>query len=657
MTTVSGGEILNVSSGQVESGDDILSGGTINVLSGGTASQTQVTDGANLNVSSGGVTVSSVVSGAVTRPNETIFNGGVASGTEVDFFGVQLLLGGTANNTTVSYGGLQIVSSGTTTGTTIISGGSQYLYGTASGTTVIGDAAGDTTTQDVHSGGTAFDTTLSSSGSQFIRAGAAAINTVISSGGFVVLAGTATGTVIESGGKEYVDPYGVDISGTINDGGTQYVSGVSYAQGLASATTINDSGLQFISSGGAASGVIVSGGEQDVYASGSATGTTVYAGAQVVNSGGFTSGTLLRGGNEYVSSGGTASGTVVFGGGTNVASSGGIEISPVISGGTLELAAGAVLSGPVTFGGPTGTLQVDATSLPTNTVSGFVPGDVIDLAGVGFDSNGTATLTSGNVLQISENSQVYQLQLDPSASFSSEEFVLSSDGSGGSDLRVVNVVHVPRTVIESDGSTDLDQVGGNYYLYAHGTATGPEVQYEGTPITTGQFSNWTPIGAERTAGGYEIAWKNASTGQYTVLHTDSNGNHANRIGNFRTVSGKSVVLELVEPSFHQDLNGDGTIGFNSLSFSGTVAGMSGQDTIGTADVNLAPVQQPNNSGTSSGGPLTVADATHSANIALLGKYLASTFVASHDGYGGTTILDPALASSYQHTVLTQPQHA
>jgi hypothetical protein len=43
------------------------------------------------------------------------------------------------------------------------------------------------------------------------------------------------------------------------------------------------------------------------------------------------------------------------------------------------------------------------------------------------------------------------------------------------------------------------------------------------------------------------------------------------------------------------------------------------------------------------GTLTVTDGSHTANIALLGNYLASTFVASSDGHGGTNVVDPAAA--------------
>jgi hypothetical protein len=84
--------------------------------------------------------------------------------------------------------------------------------------------------------------------------------------------------------------------------------------------------------------------------------------------------------------------------------------------------------------------------------------------------------------------------------------------------------------------------------------------------------------------------------------------------------------------------------------------MADQDTLDLRDINPATVQTPTYSGTSSGGTLTVTDGTHSANIALLGNYLASTFVASSDGHGGTAIVDPLLIASSQQTLLTQPHH-
>ena len=45
-----------------------------------------------------------------------------------------------------------------------------------------------------------------------------------------------------------------------------------------------------------------------------------------------------------------------------------------------------------------------------------------------------------------------------------------------------------------------------------------------------QFGTWTPIGAVQVdGGGYDVAWKNTGTDQYTVWSTDSNGNYLSNI--------------------------------------------------------------------------------------------------------------------------------
>ncbi len=118
-------------------------------------------------------------------------------------------------------------------------------------------------------------------------------------------------------------------------------------------------------------------------------------------------------------------------------------------------------------------------------------------------------------------------------------------------------IPAPTTVIESFGQTSLTEVSDDYFLDSVSTGTGPEVMYGGAPLTVGEFA-WTPIGAEQTSTGYEIALKNAATGQYTVWITDSSGNvTTDTIG---SVSGTSTTLENLETSFHQDLNNDGVIG-------------------------------------------------------------------------------------------------
>jgi hypothetical protein len=79
------------------------------------------------------------------------------------------------------------------------------------------------------------------------------------------------------------------------------------------------------------------------------------------------------------------------------------------------------------------------------------------------------------------------------------------------------------------------------------------------------------------------------------------------------------------------------------------------DTLDLRDINFASVQTPTYlNGTSSGGTLHVTDGTHTANIALLGNYLASTFTPSSDSHGGTNIVDPEMLGGVQP--LVTPPH-
>ena len=81
-------------------------------------------------------------------------------------------------------------------------------------------------------------------------------------------------------------------------------------------------------------------------------------------------------------------------------------------------------------------------------------------------------------------------------------------------------------------------------------------------MVAGQFGGWTPIGAEQTASGYQVAWKVTGADQYEVWTTDSNGNF---ISTSAVLSGSSSALQSFETSFHQDLNGDGAIGTSAAS--------------------------------------------------------------------------------------------
>jgi hypothetical protein len=86
----------------------------------------------------------------------------------------------------------------------------------------------------------------------------------------------------------------------------------------------------------------------------------------------------------------------------------------------------------------------------------------------------------------------------------------------------------------------------------------------------------------------------------------------------------------------------------SPAFASTVGGLAGQDqpTLGYSE----------NSGNSGGAAPTVVNNVNTANIALLGSYMASSFVTSSDGNGATPISEAAQITA-QTTPLAQPHAA
>ena len=279
------------------------------------------------------------------------------------------------------------------------------------------------------------------------------------------------------------------------------------------------------------------------------------------------------------------------------------------------------------------------------------------------DSNGNYT---GNLIGTVSGSSAALEALEPS-------FQQDLNGDG--------VIGVPTTVIEALGSTSLVAVGGNFYLDNISSGTGPVLKFGGSPVTAGQLGVWAPLGVEAISGGYDVAFKIASTDQYTVWSTDSNGNYTgNLIG---TVSGSSAALEALEPSFHQDMNGDGVIGVpsaavaftsfqsvggESATFDGTtldlktpstftgriigfagVGSAAGSDQIDLRGMNSNSIHLSFDAST---GSLAVSDGTTTASLQFLGHYSSDSFHFADDGHGGTLILGAGVLAAADNQAST-----
>jgi len=199
---------------------------------------------------------------------------------------------------------------------------------------------------------------------------------------------------------------------------------------------------------------------------------------------------------------------------------------------------GAIVQGSATFNGDT----FSTYGPETTGIGGYLAGGQVTVIGdlAEFYGSGSGTIQLANV---------------------QGQGTLAVAGNGGvvvgPQVAVTGGAGALTTVIEAQGSTSLVQVGNDYFLFPVGGSSGPPLLYNGALVAEGEFGAWVPIGAEKTASGYEVAWQVPGTDQYAVWSTDSSGNFQSTTG---VVSGSSSALESAEPSFHQDLNNDGTIG-------------------------------------------------------------------------------------------------
>ena len=124
-----------------------------------------------------------------------------------------------------------------------------------------------------------------------------------------------------------------------------------------------------------------------------------------------------------------------------------------------------------------------------------------------------------------------------------------------------------------------------------------------------------------------------------------------------TISGGVVDFGAASSIAVSFANASGTLQLDASSannghgYSGSISGFGGPDQFDLTDIafgtntTLGYAANANNTG----GTLTVSDGAHTANLALLGQYAASSFAAAGDGHGGTVITDPPAAASSQST--------
>jgi hypothetical protein len=194
-------------------------------------------------------------------------------------------------------------------------------------------------------------------------------------------------------------------------------------------------------------------------------------------------------------------------------------------------------------------------------------------------------------------------------------------GQGGSD-RLAIVLDGGTHIVDQGGQSVFSILGNGGTEYVNGVSVLTQVGNGAVQeIDPGGIS----IGANLMTGGYQLVLfggfslrTSINGGQMEIGAGASTGNQAINFGN-------GGLLQLDD----------------SVNFNGSIANFDSADQIALADIafgantTLAYTDAGNNSGT-----LTVTDGANTANITLLGQYVAADFALSAFGGGGTLITDP-----------------
>ena len=517
--TVSAGVTETVISSGIVVSTTVLNGGTLVVSSGGTDSAATVSSGGNMSVGSGGSASGDQIHGTLT-----------VTGTAAT----------TVTNETVFNGGVLDLFKGTATGTTVDSGGKLYISGgnTASNTTLSsGGTVELNTSGSVLSGSLTFaggsntlllDKILSTS------AGDQAVISGFSSTDKIVLSGTYTSESFTASGV---------TSTVVTINATSAGSAVSEAFIFSGTTTYNGGTLALMST---------------------------QSGVDLLLDSGLTVGS---GNTLLVQSGGTA---------TNLTLSGG---------GTADLESGAAtLAGSLTFTSGSNDLVVSAVASSGDgdqaVISGFSASDKIDVTAISATgatlSFTTSTISSvtDEVVTISGTGGRESFIFAGTATYNSNTFALTSDGSGGAELTYnggtttsVTTSTASGTYTETSGNTLLVLSGGSIsaatidggaFLVVNGgtdtaavissggtetisagSATGDQIAGSATVDTGGSVTSETVLsgGALTINGGTDSSATVSAYGTEKVLAGGSAT--ADQIAGSATVSGGTVSSETV----------------------------------------------------------------------------------------------------------------
>jgi fibronectin-binding autotransporter adhesin len=432
--------------------------------------------------------------------------------------------------------------------------------------------------------------------------------------------GLTIGTVVNSGGVEEVTNgarYSTAINTIVSSGGTLLEL---FGGAKLSGTTIRSGGILEIGYGTTLSGYKVSSGVILEVAIGPVGYAT--SGGRVSNT------TVLNGGALIVQSGGVANGTTVSSGAQmdleNGRVSGSLRVASgatvnALSGTNVVLATGGTITNSGVFSVENGgTLTLSGTVRNSGTL--FASDGALVIAGV--VSGGTTVIGNGTV-------DIQQA--------SSENITFQLGGTGGLELDVASAY---------TGKVSGFGNGGNTSQYIDLA----NIAFNGN--VSRSYSGNTTSGVLTVTSGATVVAKIAMVGNYTTssfkLGADSSGHvqitdpprsALNTASSGTVTSGGSSGASFIDKAW---------------TFSGMVAGFGPHDHTSLPGIGFGAHTTLGHSddGGDAGGTLLQTAGTHGAKLALLGHYMATSFVTAADWHGGTLVTD---AQQTQQPLLAHPQ--
>ena len=484
----------------------------------------------------------------------------------------------------------------------------------------------------------------------FVSSGTVLAGDVVSSGtNLEVLSGASTsGSTVSGGGAE--DVFGVQSGTVVSEGGADFVE----AGGVGFTTQLLMCAAESVESGGIASGTTVNEARQMVY--GLADNAVLDSGGVQYVSGGTTTGTTVsNGGYEVIEPAGEADGSTLTSGGYEYVYLGGLVIGAAVSSGAIQNDAGNVANTQlVGFQIIYPNAEADGTVISSPGYqyilpSGLASGTDVALGGIqNVDGSGTHNDVYGFQIIFSEatadfntiESTGYQYILPGGVA---DQTVVSLGGIQNDDGTATNTSLGGFQVVFAGATTSntIIENGGYQYILPGATASN-------TTLLSGAIQNDDGVADGNTisSGGFQVVFAGATasgttieTGGFEVVLSGGLTSNATLSGGYLELGGGEGAGSGGIVSFV----GGGILKLDdSVHFNGVISGFAQPDQLDLADIAFGSNTTLgfSEAGNNTSGTLTVSDGVHTADILLLGQYVAGNFNIASDGTGGTLVTDP-----------------